>query len=278
MWERLSMSLWSRFGLGRSRAEAAALEQQVTALQTALARCKSVTRRWSVKRRTLEAVGAVLLLAAGFALGAHQEALTRSASDLVVAVGFASPARGADAAYAAYQKGDHAAALRLARPLAEQGDVRAQSLVGLLYQTGRGAPRDDAEALKWLRRAADRDDAGAQFGLGVAYSEGRGVPEDDAEAANWYRRAADQGYAPAQYNLGVLYVNGEGVAQDNVSAHMWFNIAVATFPPTDTRNRGAAVQSRDVVAGKMTRDQIAEAQKLAREWRPIRPSRQAQGT
>jgi uncharacterized protein len=49
---------------------------------------------------------------------------------------------------------------------------------------------------------------------------------------------------------------------------MWFNLAAARFPASDTRNRGLAVKNRDVVAGKMTSDQLAEAQKLAREWKP----------
>jgi hypothetical protein len=66
-----------------------------------------------------------------------------------------------------------------------------------------------------------------------------------------------------------LYARGEGgTPQDNVSAHMWFNLAAARFPASDTRNRDVAVRSRDVVAGKMTAEQIAEAQRRAREWKP----------
>ena len=66
----------------------------------------------------------------------------------------------------------------------------------------------------------------------------------------------------------LLYAQGEGAPQDNVSAHMWFNLAAARFPASDTRNRDVAVKSRDVVAGKMTAEQIAEAQRRAREWKP----------
>jgi uncharacterized protein len=268
------MPFW-RFG--RSRAEAAALEQEVTALQAALARCKSVTR-WSGMRRAWMVLGAVLIFAAGFWLGVNREPLQQSVADITGSVGLGRSVRPIDAAYAAYQKGDHAAALRRARPLAEEGDARAQSLLGLMYDSGRGVPRDDAEAGKWLRLAADQGDAVAQFRLGIIYSEGRSVPQDHGEAAHWYRLAADQGHAQAQYNLGVLYTTGEGVPQDNVSAHVWFNIAVATFPTSDTRNRGAAVQSRDLVATKLTREQVAEAQRLAREWRPVRRTRQADGS
>jgi TPR repeat protein len=100
------------------------------------------------------------------------------------------------------------------------------------------------------------------------YGEGRGVPQDYAEAARWYRRAAEQGDPQAQYNLGLAYARGEGVTQNVVDAHMWFNLAAARFPASDTRNRTAAVKNRDTVAGEMSSDQLAEAQKRAREWKP----------
>ena len=82
------------------------------------------------------------------------------------------------------------------------------------------------------------------------------------------RRAAEQGDAQAQYNLGLAYARGEGVTQNPVEAHMWFNLAAARFPASDTRNRTAAVKNRDTVAGEMSSDQLAEAQKRAREWKP----------
>jgi len=55
---------------------------------------------------------------------------------------------------------------------------------------------------------------------------------------------------------------------DNVSAHVWFNLAAAHFPASATDDRDAASNYRDLVERKMTRDQIAEAQKLALEWKP----------
>jgi hypothetical protein len=65
-----------------------------------------------------------------------------------------------------------------------------------------------------------------------------------------------------------MYLNGWGVPQDNLKAHMWFNLAAANFPATDLANRNAAARNRDVIAKKMTADELAEAQKLAREWNP----------
>jgi TPR repeat protein len=70
------------------------------------------------------------------------------------------------------------------------------------------------------------------------------------------------GLKTAQAYLGILYKRGEGVPQDYVQAHMWFNLAASH------ENMSGAVELRDEIASKMTPAQIAEAQKLAREWKP----------
>ncbi len=150
---------------------------------------------------------------------------------LVLACALSAPAwAGFDEGWAAYDRGDYETALREWRPLAEQGD------------------------------------ADAQFNLGVMYDIGQGVAQDYAEAAKWYRRGAEQGDADAQYNLGVMYVNGQGVAQKYVQAHLWFSLAASRLPPGENRN--IAVQDRDAVEKLMTPAQVAEAQRLAREWKP----------
>ena len=114
--------------------------------------------------------------------------------------------------------------------------------------------------MKWFRLAAEQGLASAQFNLGLMYDEGRGVPQDDQEAVKWYRLAADQGDALAQNNLGLMYRNGRGVPQDYVRAHMWVNLAAAQGQDEDRR------EAREAIAEMMTPAQIAEAQKLAREW------------
>ena len=94
---------------------------------------------------------------------------------------------------------------------AEQGDVEAQSLLGVLYDRGKGVEQNHAEANKWYRLAAEQGLAWAQFNLGVSYSKGEGVKQNHTEAAKWYRLAAEQGDVEAQFNLGDLYSDGEGV-------------------------------------------------------------------
>ena len=147
------------------------------------------------------------------------------------------------------------------RVLAEQGSGWAQNELGFMYGTGKGVPQDYAEAVKWFGKAADQGYAEAQSNLGLSYGTGKGVPQDYAEAVKWYRRAADQGYAKAQVNLGVMYGTGQGVPQDYVQAHLWSNLA-------GVGGDKIAAENRDSIAAKMTPAQIAEAQKLAREWKP----------
>ncbi|MGH6953553.1 MAG: tetratricopeptide repeat protein, partial [Alphaproteobacteria bacterium] len=127
-------------------------------------------------------------------------------------------------------------------------------------------PQDYAEAMKWYRKAADQGDAPAQNNLGFMYDSGWGVPQDYAEAAKWYRKAADQGIAIAQLNLGVSYELGDGGPRDYVEAHKWFNLAASRFPPGELRDK--TEERRDGLAEIMTPDQITEAHRLAREWKP----------
>lgn len=83
--------------------------------------------------------------------------------------------------------------------------------------------------------------------------------EDYETAVTWFRKSAEQGEALAQYNLGVKYANGQGVAQDYILAHMWFNIGGAN-------GNKKAMENREIIAKKMTRENISKAQKMAREW------------
>jgi len=183
----------------------------------------------------------------------------------VLLVFLATPAwAGMDEGIAAYNRFDYATALREFRPLAEQGLAEAQYNLGNMYRTGRGVPQDYAEAERWYRRAVEQGNPSAQFNLGVKYYNS--LPQDYAEAAKWLRRAAEQGFAWAQTNLGLMFDNGQGVAQDYVQAHLWLNLGTSRMLPGEIRN--IAVRSRDRVEKRMTPGQGAEAQRLAREWKP----------
>jgi TPR repeat protein len=78
------------------------------------------------------------------------------------------------------------------------------------------------------------------------------------------RSCAEQGDADLQLMLGDMYALGEGVPQDYVLAYMWVNLAVA-------QGNEAAQNLKDRVEQRMTREQIAEAQRLSREWIEAHP-------
>ena len=102
-----------------------------------------------------------------------------------------------DQAVTAYNQGDYATALRLWRPLAEQGSPAAQYNLGIMHSSGEGVPLDYSEAARLYRLAAEQGYASAQYNLGSAYYQGEGVTKNYAEAAKWFRLAAEQGIARA---------------------------------------------------------------------------------
>lgn len=125
----------------------------------------------------------------------------------------------------AFESQDYATALKEWHPLAEQGDSKAQYLLGVLYAKGQGVPQDFNEALKWYKRSADQSYPAAQHALGLMYENGNGVTADYPEAIKWYRLAADQNFSAAQNNLGLMYYDGRGVKKDYHEAVTWLQLA-----------------------------------------------------
>jgi hypothetical protein len=120
---------------------------------------------------------------------------------------------------------------------------------------------DYSLAFKELLPLARKGTAEAQFYMGVMYEKGLGVPQDYAEAIRWSRKAAERGVKEAQYNVGLIYFRGLGIAPDYVQAHFWWNLSAA-------RGYKAASESRNAIATDMTLNEVTQAHKLAREWRP----------
>ncbi len=153
-----------------------------------------------------------------------------------------------------------------ALPPVTHGIATLESLIGDAYYYGHWVSRDYAEAGRWYRRAAASGNAMAASTLGDMYYYGRDVPQDYAGAVTWWQTAADRGVAIAQLNLSVMYANGDGIEQDYVKSHMYANLAAAHLPLGEDRD--IAVKNRDIIAKTLTPAQLAEAQRLASEWRP----------
>jgi uncharacterized protein len=180
---------------------------------------------------------------------------------------------------------NEAEAVKWFRLAADQGSVIAQNNLADTFAQGRGVPQNLREAFKWYQIAADQSSSYAENVIGIAYEHGLYFTQDYAEAFRWYRRAANKIYDrpgntwihSPQYNIGAMYASGRGTAQDNVRALMWFTLAAAfgdTKPPdpfgiklVDT-STSTAPEQRDRLVALMTSAQIAEAEKLAQEWRP----------
>ncbi len=82
---------------------------------------------------------------------------------------------------------------------------------------------------------------------------------DYDKAVQEFRPLAEQGYATAQTNLGFMYAKGHGVPKDYVQAYVWYTLAAS-------QGDALAEEFKDHLEKSMTPDQIAEAQRLAREW------------
>jgi len=156
----------------------------------------------------------------------------------------AEPDDGDDHFHVVMIKGDRPETVRQ-RQLenAAQNDAEAQFELGVMYDTGEGAPQSHTEAAKWYRKAAEQGWAKAQHNLGHLYENGEGVPQDCAEAVKWYCMAADQGVTRSQYNLGFMYDYGEGVAQDFTEALMWYR-AAANGGHADAKNKLGVMYAR----------------------------------
>jgi TPR repeat protein len=215
-------------------------------------------------------------------------------------------------AYAAEARGDFAAALPLYRSLAERGNISAQNRLGYLYEIGAGVDRDWLKAAEWYSKAAEAGDesagaalgfigrnwirvnstgnrviyelveraakmgnARAQFSLGLMNYRIGDLSFDQTtgnlnEALIWYRRAADQGDVDSEIVLALAYAKGIGVQQDDVEAYKWYDIAASLAKYADVKDD--VTKRRDELGRAMSPAQIAEARKLAVDWK-TRPSR-----
>ena len=145
--------------------------------------------------------------------------------------------------------------------------------VGVALLTLEGNTSVAAQAL-WMSagrpdilRVAERGNARAQTRLGFMYATGQRVPQNLIAAVYWYHRAAEQGDPDAQYLLGICYDTGRGVSVDRIQAHKWMNLS-ASQSAGGTREHRARM--RDIIASKLSNEQVAIARELALMWRSQR--------
>jgi TPR repeat protein len=177
---------------------------------------------------------------------------------------------------------------RKAEELFDGMDAKDQEALALMFQMGappvdrgnQGHAPDLAVAARWHLRAAERGDIPAQAALcGILY-DGEGIPQNFALAAYWCQQAAEKGDHSGQLTLGEMYEKGQAVLQGFVTAYMWYNLAATGFSNLSSISdekifkrvhsefMERAISARDALARRMTSTQLAEGQRLAKEWRP----------
>ena len=144
---------------------------------------------------------------------------------------------------------------------AQNADAIAQYNLGTCYYSGQGTAQDLVEAVKWFHKAADQGVPLAQFNLGYCYYFGIGVTKDPVEAARWFREAAERDNANAQLNFALCLAKGDGVAKDYAEAYKWANLASA-------HGDEAAKETLRELEIRLTAAQVAEGQRLSREFKP----------
>jgi len=150
---------------------------------------------------------------------------------------------------------------------AEAGNAAAQAKLGHFYVAGDIVQRNYVTAAYWYRQAAAQGHSDAQAEYGDLYYLGYGVPQDYGEALKLLQAAAVQRNVRAQFRLAEMYAEGRGTPRDLVLGHVWANLAAA-------QGDRQALVLRDVLASKMTTEQLVDAQRQAREWGETRQAKQ----
>lgn len=205
---------------------------------------------------------ALLMFCAAFGALAAEPQITITDLTVRADAGDRTAMRALAEAYYAGQDGaeqDFAKAAGWYRKLAQSGDARAQTSLGLMYARGYGVAKNLAEAHRWWNFAAAQNDPGAQFNLGLTYIQGEGVAPDPVRAARWFREAARRGHVQAQYNLGLLLHEGKGVERNPQEAYFW--VKVAALQGDDYAQQNLA----PLVAG-LSGEQKQEADNRAAAW------------
>lgn len=152
-------------------------------------------------------------------------------------------------------------------PAAAQSSLEAD----LRSAAGAYERKDMATAVRLWKLWAARGNAEARTLLGAMYWSGEGVPRDHREAARLYLLAANQGYARAQNDIGFMLGFGEGVPpRDDIEAYKWLTLAIRHYTSKNQDRLDQAKRDRAALASRMGRAQIEEAERRANAWRPAR--------
>ena len=154
---------------------------------------------------------------------------------------------------------------------AESGDAIAQ-----FEYAQRITITNAAERIVWIQRSAEQGYAPAQDSMAdYCVKKPAFDPKSrralDRDAARWASRAAFQGFAGSQCRLSDYYDHGVGLAKDPVAAYTWIEIAVRAVSGDRNPTMGILYKGdRDALSARTTTENIAEGQRRAAEFKPIK--------
>jgi TPR repeat protein len=149
---------------------------------------------------------------------------------------------------------------------AAQGDMYGQVNLGMLVD-GRGGPADPVEAFRWNMAAARQGSPDGLNGVGYSYLIGHGVAQDRVRGLSWLQAAAEAGQPNAMHTLGSLYLHGGYVPQSPAIAYRWLALAVRTYTAANER-LPAARAALESAGALLTADQRAAIDDNVRDWTP----------
>ena len=156
------------------------------------------------------------------------------------------------------------ALLLVASPAAAQSSLEADMReAAAAYER-----KDMATAARLWKIWADRGNAEARTLLGAMYWSGEGVPRDHKEAARLYLLAANQGYARAQNDIGFMLGFEGPPPHDDVEAYKWLTLATQRYTTKNQDRLDQAKTDMATLAARMTPAQLAEAEQRVKAWRP----------
>lgn len=141
-------------------------------------------------------------------------------------------------------------------PAAQQGNLQAIYLLGVMSLHGYGTPMNYKEAVRIFKLGAQRNHPNSQVALGVLMIEGIGIPQDHKTASRLLKQAAKNGNTDAQMILGWLYKNGVGVKVNNTIAYALWNYVAA-------QGSDWARISRDEMYYELTEAELYRGQELS---------------
>lgn len=149
--------------------------------------------------------------------------------------------------------------------------------LGEINRKGLGTKKNFLEAVYWYSQANSPYEKGDAFEyIAEMYmAGGYGLFQSNEAAKDWYLKAAQEGSLTAVHNLGYLYFKGLGTPKNDIQAYKWFNLAASHSEGIYASNREAESKILTFLEGRMSRAEVAEAQRLATIWDAKRNEKRA---